>query len=367
MRSISAELLAAQQGSYPPYIDLVFHDRDDNNTEDFSLATDSTNRIIDILHAEKMWDGYAFIVLRNNDLTIPDLRGWWVEIGYGADTSNFGGSGNESEKTARLWVTNQQYISAPGRQEVVLILEDIWRRWARHEVITKGVAPYYNYAWNGIYDENGIPTQGDTATVYAIFEWLVETNLAQNIRPYMAGTLDALGGQNDGIIARLTPYIAINQHYIEPALEIIQRIFGYTKSYPRARKSINFEIRYPQDSDAVDATYYSDQVPFFHEYVETASVLAPNVITFWGDANPDGTWSAGVMDFAPIDVVGDNEEKVIKTVALPDVHDEGELADYVDAYHQRIKNRRVAGRMIIRHDCRLEIHDKIEIIDSRGV
>ena len=29
--------------------------------------------------------------------------------------------------------------------------------------------------------------------------------------------------------------------------------------------------------------------------------------------------------------------------------------------------RRVAGRMIAPHDCRLEIYDKIMILDSRGV
>ena len=106
MRTISAPLLAAQQGDYTPAINLVFHDRDDNNTETFSFIVGASNRLIQNEFHEYLYDDYAFVVLRNDDLTIPDLRGWWVEPGYGADTSDFGGSGEEYEKIRRYWVTN---------------------------------------------------------------------------------------------------------------------------------------------------------------------------------------------------------------------------------------------------------------------
>ncbi|KKK75403.1 hypothetical protein LCGC14_2874070, partial [marine sediment metagenome] len=346
-----------------PYIPLVFHDKNDNNTRDYSLTTDATNRIMDIQHHEKMYDGYAFIVLRNNDRTIPDLRGWWVEIGYGADTSNFGGSGNESEKTARLWVTNQQSFSAPGVVVTHLILEDIWRRWARLEVIFRGVAPYFQYNLDG-----SISGWEDT-TPYGILEWLIETNLAQfdlaGSRAEMAGTLDALGDQDDGIINTQTPYFPIHKNYIETGLEIAQRALGLTKCYLRTRKSINFEVRYPQASDAVDAIYYSDQVPYFHEYVETESVLVPNYVLIFGNAGEDGLWTDFIWAQTPESLRGDNEELVSIVVAMPFVTDQGELETYRDAYIHRLQNRRVAGRLIIRHDPRLEIHDKLMIFDSR--
>ncbi len=357
MRIITDELLLAQQGNYIPYINLVFHDRDDNNTLDYSLVDDATNRIIRIQHHEKMYDGYAFIVLRNNDKAIPDLRGWWVEIGYGADTSDFGGSGVEYEKTARLWVANQQTQSAPGVSVTVLFLEDIWRRLSRHKIITLGVAPYFEYAFNS-------ETGGD-GPISTILQWIIETNLAQHNRPYMASTLTFPASQDDGIINIFSPYFVINQAALENASDIIQRLLSLTKVYLRTRKDMDFEIRYPQAGDAVDATYYTTKAPAFNEFVETESVRVPNLVQFFGGWDEINGWDNFILSFTDPDDIGDNEELVEQIIALPYVSEQGELDAYKDAYVLRVQNRRVAGRMIIRHDCRLELHDNIQILDSR--
>ncbi len=350
MLSITPELLAAIQGNYPPYINLVFHDRDDNNTEDFSLANDATNRIMDIQWHEKMYDGYGFIKLRNNDLAVPDLRGWWVEPGFGADTSGFGGSGNEYIKRARMWVTNQHKVSAPGHQYVTLFLEGIMRRLARHIVVTLIEPPIRSTTpWTDI-------------TVYQLIKYLLEINLSIQGRSYMTATLDALGDQDDGIINSFTPYIEVNQFYQEPSGEVIQRGLNLTECYLRARAGLNFEIRWLQDSDAVDATYYSDQVPNFHSWTESESVLIPNHVVFLGARDENG-----LLLFRPIVVsdIADNEEKVWVTVDMANVTSEAELTAYTNSYLKRIKGRRVAGRMIIRVDPRLEVHDKIRIEDNR--
>lgn len=357
MRSISSELLAAIQGDYTPYINLVFHDRDDNNTEDFSLTTDATNRIISIDHPEKMYDGYAFIILRNNDLAIPDLAGWWVEIGYGADTSNFGGSGVEYEKTPRMWVTNQQYISAPGTQIVILILEDWWRRANRHRVISRTLSPHYDFPFT-------------EETVYGILKYLIETDMPYGGRDYMEGTLAALGDQADDIIDSIIVNFDINLHAMESSGGIIQRALNLTNNYLRLKEGLNFEIRYPQTSDSVDATYYSYQVPYFHEFVETKSPLVPNLLIMYGDQDEDGSFENEDGSYRMRSLktdVAENEEQVVEVSYLGKVHSQGELDLFNLAKLHRLQNRRVGGRMIIRHDPRLELHDRLRIEDSRGL
>ncbi|KKL19509.1 hypothetical protein LCGC14_2464760, partial [marine sediment metagenome] len=248
-RSISAELLAAQQGNYRPAINLVFHDRDDNNTEDFSFAVGTSNRLIQCQFHEYLYDDYGFVVLRNNDLAIPDLKGWWVEPGFGADTSvgGFGGSGEEYEKIRRYWVTNQQKISAPGNQIVILQFEGIWRRMMRHLMLTLGISPVF-----------GATMQ---KTIYDILEFFIEENLKADVassgdRAYMASTLEAIGDQSDTIIDIITVFFDLNEHYIESVGEIMQRAQNLTKCYLRVKKGMVFEVRYPQTSDSGDATYY---------------------------------------------------------------------------------------------------------------
>ena len=87
-RSISTELQLAQDNSKrKPYLPLVFTSKDGLTTVDYSYVhVSTTNRLLYIEHSEFPYDDSAIIILQNNDLAVPDLKGYWVEIGYGDNT-----------------------------------------------------------------------------------------------------------------------------------------------------------------------------------------------------------------------------------------------------------------------------------------
>ena len=83
-RSVSGTFLAAQQSATnSPYCKLVFTSKDGGTT--VNLSTDGTygNRILLIDHVEEVYDDFVTIILRNVDRTIPYIKGYWTEIGFG--------------------------------------------------------------------------------------------------------------------------------------------------------------------------------------------------------------------------------------------------------------------------------------------
>jgi hypothetical protein len=130
-RSISETYRAAQQApNKTPYFKLVFTSKDGGTTVD--LSTDGTygNRILLIDHTEEPYNDFATIIFRNNDRALPsNLKGYWVEIGYGYVTgagNEYLGDGTNEPAPARLWVKHQQTVSAAGKLWELLELEGMW-------------------------------------------------------------------------------------------------------------------------------------------------------------------------------------------------------------------------------------------------
>lgn len=118
MRTISGALLAAQQSaSRTPYVKMLFTSKDGLTTKDFS--TDSVafgNRVnATCTHHEEPYNEYAIIYLNDRDSAIPDLRGYWTEIGYGIT--------GDYSSTSRLWVKHQRHTTMSGELTTVLELE----------------------------------------------------------------------------------------------------------------------------------------------------------------------------------------------------------------------------------------------------
>ncbi|KKN70386.1 hypothetical protein LCGC14_0430810 [marine sediment metagenome] len=352
-RVITPELKAAQEASFgTPAIELIFTSKDELTTHDYSLTTASTNRLKYIEHWELPSDDFAIIVLRNEDLSIPDLRGYYVDIGYGFDTTDHGGSGLETSATARLWVEHQQYISEPGTLIVVLTLEGVWRRMMRKIIKSVGDAPDFTYKFEGL-------------TYYKILEFIIEDELGYELR--------ALGQHDDGIIDTTVPEFEINKTVFEYAGLIVERLMNHTKSYLRAEAGLIFRVRYPLVSASEEETkygdvilqYYSDQAFQFYVYDEKKSVLVPNHIIVYGNQNPDtGDWDNIIT--AEAEDVGTNEQRVTEIQQAGGLRSQGELQNLADAILLRYKAQQTAGRLVIPHDCRLELYDRILITNSRG-
>jgi len=349
VRAISGTLLAAQNAAtVTPYIKLLFTSKDAGITVD--LSTDSSaygNRILLIDHTEEPYDDFATIILRNYDKTIPDMKGYWTEIGYGAVTAasnEYIGDGTSEGAIPRLWVKHQQDISAGGKIWTVLELEGMWAR-LREMLIRLGDPPLYTQSYT-------------TDTIYDIIGYvLAELSL----------TLKALG-EDDSIIDALQPQFDINAQPFEYAASLIYRLLHMTKSYLKALDDLEFEIKYPQASDAVNLTYYSNAAPYFYEYMERKNVLVPNHFLVYGNSGDDGLWTDYLYSASPygIDQAAIDEYfEVYKVILAGSLTVQADVDNRADALLARAKFEALAGRLYAPHDCQVELYDKLEIQDFR--
>jgi len=343
VRTIHADLLTAQNTtSNTPYIYLLFTSKDGLTTHDYS-SDQAGRRILSIDHQEEPYNDYASIILRNNDRTIPNLKGYWTDIGYGyicaGDTARY-------SQTARLWVKHQQDISAQGKIVTLLELEGMWAK-ARELPMRRsgGKAPYYI-------------EQFSTDTVYALMELVVETELGW--------ALDALA-EDDGIMSSYRPSFDVNTQPFESHGGILYRLISMTKSYLRTKASLTMEVKYPQTTDSVDITYYSNAAPYFYEYMERKNVLIPNHVYVFANL-VDGLWVDGTSilaeakDQTEIDAYGDTP----KLVVAGTITNQTDADNRAAAVLTRAEAEVMAGRMYAPHDCQVELYDRLSVQDYRS-
>ena len=363
MKSISSALLTSQQAlKRKPYTELKFYNKAGGNVQDFSHdPSSSSNRMSHIEVHLMSYDGVAIIVLKNEDLAVPDLRGYYVDVGFGYDTSDHGGSGNESSAIPRLWVYSQQHVSAPGNQLVILTLEDVWRRFARFLIDTENLIeiefqspitswlPFFLAVFRN-------------RTIYGTMKWLIETAYGF--------TLDALV-EDDNIINKSNYEFTINEAPFDYMGSMLMRLVAMTETYLRAKPGQSFEVVYPQESDAVDATCFSDQIPEFPEYTERKSVLLPNhfiVYANWVEPtvdDPRGTTGWENIITAEVSEIGTNEEDVLEVQVSLTTRTQEDANDFANALLQKAKAQTVSGRGIIPMDIRIELYDKVAFMDAR--
>jgi hypothetical protein len=366
MRTLSAALLAKQIAvSVVPYVKFNLTSADGNTVLDY------TTRVLNIEHHEESYNDYATVVLRNDDRGVAsDLRGYWVQIAYGfvtgnnvADSEGSESAGNnagaEYSYTPRLWVKSQQEISKPGMVRTVLELEGMWVVLRELQWITDGEGPPTFY-----YKEY------TTDTAYAI---------TGAILTKASFTLDAVGDQSDGIIDVITPAFVINGSDVFSGFDtyagLIYRLLTMTKCYLRAKTGLAFKVVYPQVSDTVKKTYYSAQQHIFTEYLERKKLLTSNhIYVLWGDNSTAAVpiswtnwlWTAGhageALDSAEISAY----RSIVEVVTAGELQTEAAADIRAGAILTRRKSELLSGHLVIRHDCAIELYDRIAIIDTRG-
>lgn len=345
VRSISGTLLTAQNAlSGTIYINLLFTSKDGNTTHDYSSDLKG-RRILLIDHNEEAYGGArpaheAFIVLRNDDRTIPALKGFWVEIGYGYVT----GSGNEHSQTARLWVKHQQDVSGQGKRVTILELEGMWANMIE-KFVRIGNPPFYR-------DEEGTLRN---ITVYAALVLIVAE----------AGMTLAALVEDDGIMGTYQPSPELNNIPFESAGALAYWLVSMTKSYLRSKQSLVFEVKYPQSTDAVDITYYSDQAPFFNKYIERTNVLIPNDVIVFANEGADGLFTDLITGDALDQTEIDAYDTIRQLIVAGKITTQSDANNRAASILARAKAEQLAGMMFAKHDCQLELYDRISIEDSR--
>jgi len=347
-RSVSATYLAAQNAaSKSPYFKLLFK----HNATTVDLSSDSAtygNRILMIDHVEEPYNDYATIIFRNKDKDIPLLKGYWIEIGWGYVTTTgkeYLGDGTNEPAPPRLWVKHQQTVSAGGKLWELLELEGMWSK-LRESLIRVGSPPLFTASYT-------------TDTIYTIIGIILG-----EIDPAM--TLNALV-EDDGIINSLQPQFDINAQPFEYAASILYRLLNMTASYLKPLHDLKWEIKYPQEADAADMTFYSGSAPYFYEYIERRNVLIPNHFLVYGNEGADGLWASYIVGEAEdADEIAGYAD-VIRIVLSGPLTQQLDVNARASALLARAKFEQMAGMMVAPHNGKVEMYDKLSIVDSRGL
>ena len=346
MRSISTELLAEQnKASNTPYTYMLLTSADGGLTFDYS-SDKQGRRVLLLDHYEEPYGDNATIILDNFDRSIPNMKGYWTEIGYGYHTGEIVASpdgdsnGNEYSKTPRLWVKHQQEVSAQGRIVTVLELEGMWEYLAE-QPSKIGSLPYYRA--EGTF-ENITPYDALTLV-------LAEAGM----------TLAALVEDDSIMDTYKIPLFNVNTEPYETLAGLCQRLVSITKSYLKAKPGLEFEVKYPQSSDSADINYYSASAPYFYEYQERFNVLKPNHVYVFAD---EGDWGILGEASASSEIAGYCDVPLL--VVAGGITKAVDATNLAEALLARAKMEQDAGRMIAPHDCQLELYDKIAAHDTRG-
>jgi hypothetical protein len=308
-------------------------------------------------------------MLKNNTRDIPNLVGYHTNISYGdyySGTAYYTGG-----KTAKMWVKEQRLISAPGKLYTLLVLEGFWGFFREQLVIgdlESSLVKHY-------YDQTDTDTSALTnLTIFGILYELAEqvyTQCGIDLILYMHYS------QNDLIINDYIPGQELNVIPYESIADLVIQLMGFTKCFIRIDNTDTMEIRYPQDSDAVDHTYYSNQQHYFYDFTSNDSVLVPNhIVVLAGqlieDAPPlfAGDWPS----YENIIVAEEEDATAIaEYMRVTSLHIAGYIQQQSDAEDRagailyKTEKQQVTGQLVIPHDASVELYDKVEIDDFRGM
>jgi len=420
MRSATAELATAQTAaSRTPYFHCDFISLNDEDVHyDYS---GTISRILEIRHTEGAYGGGATITLDNSDLLVPDLNGYYVEIGYGDVTVN----GNEYKDTPRLWVRSQEWKSSPqGLYSTVTLIDGL--SLLSELIVLLGTVPmwYTLYArdttvWmilDAILTEVGFtlntwglePSVGtNTADAGTDATTLVDAGLISSaddfyndwqlsnttrglsakITNYVGSsktiTCESIAGQTSGdsykiiktdeIITSFLPYFEINgdnndltlaAYSYESSNSAAYRAIMMTKSYLRARSGLVFDVIFPRVSDAVDLALTTAD---FYEYNKRMNTATPNAIYVSYNQDAAGAWAGTEPAKDPDAIALNNALEIPKYYTAPTILTAAEASNRAAAILTRERAETLSIGFVIRHDCRIELYDNLTVTDTRGI
>ncbi len=316
-------------------------------------STDYSSRLLYLEHHEEAYRDRAIIGLsnRDNSLDTLDLDGKEFEIGYGY--------GGQKVDTATLWVKSHQIISVEGERIYQIYAEGMWSRMREQRVIA-GVTGNQNVLYANSFDASHT-IEGLMELVILAFGW----------------TWTAVSN-SDGIIDSFSPIFEVNQMPYENAAALMYRLIWMTKSYLRAKPSKTFEAVYPQDADNPDESYYSDQVHYFSEYVEKTILLIPNSIVVLCNQDPSGEWDTDdyplIVGTAKDQTQIDKYSEIVQPFTAGNIRTGGGIGtattltnanNRAAAILTKIQSEMLAGYLVVPHDARVELYDKVKVFDSR--
>ena len=339
-----ATLVTAQTAvTRTPYHYMLFTDKGGGTT--VNLSTNSAafpNRILSIDHREEAWTDSAYIVLNDPARDVPDLRGYWTEIGYGLTIA---GSIHYS-KTPRLWVKHQQTVWARDRYTSILELEGGMARLNEITVCntTANTAGEFEPS-SDVYSMSG-------STVYQMLGTLL---------PGYGFSLAASSvAEDDGIHNANTLNFLINSSPDETAGQIIRGMMTLTYNYLLPQTGMVMKEVYTA-ATTVDYTYNKDTQPKYYDFVERENTALVNkAYIFAGRNDVTGNYTivasttdtAGTVQYLLTPIYG----------RAPSVASSGQAVQRAQMYLTKLQAQETAGRVMVAHDAQIELYDRIKVI-----
>lgn len=343
MRSISSTLETAEESeSSTPFVRVRI-----NGTN----YSSDTGKLLGVQHSEEPYHAEADIILKNNDRSMDDvdLRGEFLEIAYGRATDvGYEYPDSPNAATSGLYVKSQFIYSQEGKSICVLHCEGLWDVLREKRAIILADPPNYEV----LYDR--------TKTVYQLLSLLISS---------CDYVLAPLGDQDDDIINDFKPYFQINYFPYEDVASLVYTLISMTKCFLRAIEGKEFEVVFPQEDNDVGEDYYSNEARFFFEYVESINELIPNKVCVFGNRHPQtGDWKKVVVGCAEdSDAIARYDAgEILWDYAEPFLLTETDCGNRAEAILSKFKAEMLSGRLIIPHDCRVELYDRVAIHDGRG-
>ena len=411
-----------------PALRCIFTHKSGSPTYDYSFnPTLNTNKLLHALQIEEVQSDSGKVLLKNQDLSVPpDLTGYYVDFGWGLNTlAGVKWASADGAVTPRLWVMSQLDNSGAPKGGipdlyVVFQLAGVWSAVLNVQPLRVGTAPYYQ-------DETGAMAG---MTIYSVLEYLIETTLSTQTG--LTFTLDALGDQDDGLINSTAlkpfPIVASGSFVVGEVYRIltvettdyvteqgasantigvqftaiaagtgtgtatttlidfnkdtptkfdtyggfISRLLSLTNCKLRVKPGLGFKLIYPQTSDDVNETYYSNMA-FGHPFYEVQNQrlnMTPNHIEVYGDDDPTsgifGEWYDPDHYTTPPTYNGDFMP-VTETVYQPGFTTDQQCTDFAASLGKQKKDVLFGGRVIVPMDSRTELWDRGQVNNSRGL
>lgn len=345
--TMSVLVTAQTAATRTPYQKMLFTDVAGTVTVDLSTTSATfPNRILSIDHREESWNDAAYVVLDDHDRTIPDLRGYWTEIGYGLTIA----ASAAYALTPRLWVKHQEIVWARSQYTTVLELEGMWAR-LNEMAICSTVA---NSA--GTYNPAGsilpMPPYASGSTVYQAM-----SSLMNGWGLTLAGTSAA---EDDSVYNANTMDFYINLSPNETRGQVVRGLMSLTYNYLLAQTALTFKGVYTANT-VVDYTYYRDTAPQYYSFVERQNTIAPNKSYVF--ANKDAAENYTILA-STTDAAGTAQYLLTPTYGVaPSVASSAEAVVRAQVYLSKLLAQATAGRVVVQHDSQIEMYDRIRVIN----
>ena len=215
------------------------------------------------------------------------------------------------------------------------------------------------------------------AQVYRELEYTSGTTTVYQMLSNLLATcgfgLYAIGAHDDGVITTLEPHFTINALPYEDATQVAYRLLNMTALVMRPENDVSggklawFRLLFFDEiRDA--ASYYSDGQDGTHhgftEFEFRDHAIEPNHIFVFGNQSEDGSWDA--VETGEYDRSAGELTDLLDYYLAPELTTEASLDLRAGAIYFRIKQEEELGRLVVPHDCSLELFDRVGVYDKRG-